>query len=255
MGDAVITYETLFEILRRERNREEIQKVDDTFMQDIAHYFEQKQIHSATKEQNIFSLSEREKTERQILNAKRLLKEIYDRREKKIMLMALNKAKTNSSLINTANILPFEKELYQELLKTLLTARTHTLLPILRGTITSPSEDTAKKSSDKDTITTPEQIKSEQFNETDDMTEKNNSERAFEPKVLKAEPIDAVSVHALEDETNERKKVRFLESVPKFIGPNLEMYGPYNERDEAELPSQIASILITKKRAEDLTKV
>ena len=40
--DVVITYETLFELLRIEKGREELQKLDETFMQDVATYLEQK---------------------------------------------------------------------------------------------------------------------------------------------------------------------------------------------------------------------
>ena len=48
------------------------------------------------------------------------------------------------------------------------------------------------------------------------------------------------------------KSVRFTKSVPKFLGSELEIYGPYEENDIASLPSKIANILIKKERAEEM---
>ena len=48
------------------------------------------------------------------------------------------------------------------------------------------------------------------------------------------------------------KLVRFVHAVPKFVGPELEEYGPFQEEDVANLPSEVANVLITKGRAEAL---
>ena len=48
------------------------------------------------------------------------------------------------------------------------------------------------------------------------------------------------------------KSVRFIKSVPKFLGPELEIYGPFEENDIASLPSKIAKILVKKDRAEEM---
>jgi len=46
--------------------------------------------------------------------------------------------------------------------------------------------------------------------------------------------------------------VRFLYAVPKFVGKELEEYGPFEEEDIANLPSDIADILIGKGRVEEI---
>jgi len=48
------------------------------------------------------------------------------------------------------------------------------------------------------------------------------------------------------------KSVRFIKPVPKFLGPELETYGPFEEQDIASLPSKVANILIRKERAEEI---
>ena len=48
------------------------------------------------------------------------------------------------------------------------------------------------------------------------------------------------------------KMVRFVHAVPKFVGEELEEYGPFEEEDVASLPAEIARILINKGRAEKI---
>ena len=54
------------------------------------------------------------------------------------------------------------------------------------------------------------------------------------------------------EETKNTKLVRFLYAVPKFVGKELEEYGPFGEEDIANLPSEIADVLIGKGRVEEI---
>jgi len=49
---------------------------------------------------------------------------------------------------------------------------------------------------------------------------------------------------------NKKSLVRFLHAVPKFVGVDMNVYGPYDNHDIANLPSNIAEVLISKERAE-----
>ena len=114
MGD--FTYEHLFDFLRRERSREEIQELDDGFYDQANSFLEQQA--AALKEADPLSNSA-DHIRTQLQNSKKLLRELYDRREKKILMLALNKARTGSSIIDTSNIIPAEQPLLEELLATL----------------------------------------------------------------------------------------------------------------------------------------
>ena len=52
----------------------------------------------------------------------------------------------------------------------------------------------------------------------------------------------------------ETKLVRFLHAVPKFVGKELDEYGPFEEEDVASLPVEIANVLITKGRVEEISE-
>ena len=56
---------------------------------------------------------------------------------------------------------------------------------------------------------------------------------------------------ALEVKKN-TKLVRFAYRVPKFVGPELEVYGPFEEEDIANLPLEVAALLISKNRVEEI---
>ena len=128
-----ITYNTLFEILKREKDREEIQKLDNNFIQNLVSYLNEKKrvIEKEQKDLDFFSEEEKNKLMLQLQNIKKLIRDLYDRREKKIIAMALNKSRTGSSLIDTTNLLPIEKKLFEELVEILQKFRKENLFKII----------------------------------------------------------------------------------------------------------------------------
>jgi DNA replication initiation complex subunit (GINS family) len=100
MVDVKITYETLFDLLRRERGRDEIQELDPGFYDDVLTYLtDKKAILDGISDPES---SEAEKTRIQLQNIKKIVKELYERREKKILLLAINKIRTGSNVIDTS---------------------------------------------------------------------------------------------------------------------------------------------------------
>ena len=112
-----ITYETLFEILRREKDKEELQKLSDSFFNDVIIYLEDKK--KALSDVTLQSFGDKKKLEEEFGNIKKILKDLYERREKKIVNLALNISRTKSNLIDTSGLLKEEKELFDSLMKAL----------------------------------------------------------------------------------------------------------------------------------------
>jgi len=115
--EVVFTYESLYELLRREKSREELQKIDVSFYRDILRYLKDKQsaYDDSLAKNDIFSQSEREKLQIQLNNAKRLLRDLYDIRERKILNMSVNHCRTKAHLLDAAHLLPEESVLFQSL--------------------------------------------------------------------------------------------------------------------------------------------
>ena len=209
--EVVITYETLFELLKRERERTDLQKLEPTFFSDTISYIKDKKKILEAKSDSVFAVEERKKTERQLENIYKIIKELYERREKKIISLALDKSRTKSSLIDTTALLQEEKVVFDAIAGILDSYRDSILYSVLN--------------------------------------EKMPFMESFEPK--KRESVDFKTALEMKKST---KLVRFLGHIPKFVGPELEEYGPFEEEDIANLPAAVADVLIGKTRAEEINE-
>ena len=132
MTEGIITYEILYDILRREKTRQELQKIELNFFQDINKYLNEKTaiLDDLKSKSSIFAQKEIEKTEKELNNIKKIIREVYEKREAKIVQLALSSAITNKNQdINNLleeerlifdGIVKFLKEIRQELLSKLL---------------------------------------------------------------------------------------------------------------------------------------
>jgi DNA replication initiation complex subunit (GINS family) len=235
-----ITYETLYEILRAEKNKEELCELDETFYKNVLDYIKEKSriLQEASAKNDIFSVDEHDTTQLQVQNIKKIIKEIYERREKKIIDIALNKSRTNSDIIDTANLLHPEQKFFETLTDLLDKFRLGILSQILA--LKQPNLDLECPMKTEELPKEPEPQEPEN---------KENTAEAEQPKPeLVSEPQKTESEIKQEPEKN-IKKIKIIKPVEQFVGKELEMYGPYNDGDTAELPTEIADILIEKESA------
>ncbi len=205
MTEVKIVFETLYEILRREKYKNELQQLEPTFYNDVVKYLAEKtsMLESQQSKSNIFASAELQKTQKTIESVKKMLKELYERRESKIIQLA-RVAALMGETGELPEILPEEKGLFREVRESLNRYRAGVINNVIEIKIPKVEEP----------------------------------EKAEKPKELKT------------DKKLETKLVRFLNPTPKFIGDDLNIYGPYDEEDIAALPSKVATILIKKNRAE-----
>ena len=202
MGDVVITYEILYEILRKEKYRAELQKVDENFYASVIKYLQEKLaiLESQAKKNSIFASTELEKTQTQLRNVIKILKELYEKRETKIIQFALFSSRSQN-LQDTSTMLPEEYALYCGLKDMFDTYR--------KGIINNILEN------------------------------KMPEIKLVEQKDLKTE------------EKTDSKLVLVLNDVPEFVGPDLNVYGPYKVGETQELPFMVAGMLISTGQAKD----
>lgn len=215
MGEDVkITYETIFELLRSERNKPELQKLEDSFFLDVVDYLREKKQIILKSDDNLFAADDKANVEKQLYNIKKMLKDLYDKRESKIVNMAVSKARIGSNIIDTSSLLKEEKELFDSLCEIFSKFRVDVLLNLINAKV-------------------PELRKVVAAQELKTVASENSS-------------LDGSSASL------GNKMVRFLHAVPKFVGKDLEVYGPFEEEDIANLPAEIADILVLKQRAEEI---
>jgi len=229
-----LSYEVLYEKVRQEKVKSELQPLDPHFIGDLQQYLREKEASytSAASKDDFFSINEREKLQQQVHNIRRLIKELYERREKKIVEMALNRTKLTQDLVDTTHLMDHERILYEQFVALLGQGRSQGIFGILTGGKTldyglAPSLSSIP-SAPSEAVVTPEPLSEPVVGATD---------APQEPSVVS---------------NGTRKSVRFLTFTPPFVDAMLEQYGPYEENQTAELPTDIAEVLISQGSAVEL---
>jgi DNA replication initiation complex subunit (GINS family) len=240
-----ITYETLYEILRAEKTKDELQELDENFYTNVLGYLKEKTkiLQDAAMKDNIFATDEMETTRLQIGNIKKIIKEIYDRREKKILDIAINKSRTNSDIIDTSNLLAQEQKFFKTITGLLDLFRQgilHQLLLLKEPSIEIECEKQAEVPSEQKTTT--ESIAA--------------AEQLPVPLQENKETMQATLALAEEKQTPcaqiGNKRIKITKQTEQFVGKELELYGPFNEGEVTELPGEIADILIGNGKAVEI---
>lgn len=111
----MITYNDLYEILRKERYSEQLQLLPKNFLEDVASYFADKK-EIAAKTDDVFS-DAIIKTKKQFENAISIFRELIVRRRKKLLALAFIAAETGISKRDFENMLDFEKDLFDKIVQ------------------------------------------------------------------------------------------------------------------------------------------
>ena len=196
--EGIITYEKLYEVLRLEKYKKELQTLDQDFFNKVVKYLDEKKLilQSQESKDSVFASDSITKTKRQLENIKLILKELYEKREAKIMQMALFNSRTNERLKEVDDLLHEERSFYGELASLLNKYRVGIYGRLLNSRLPD--------------------VKNEE------VVEKNI------------------------------KTLKFLSTVPRFVGEDMNIYGPYVPEDVASLPLKVSEILIKNNRAKEV---
>lgn len=113
----MITYNELYDALRKERYSEQLQPIPKLFIKEVSAYLKDKK-EIANKEDDNFSDTIL-KTKKQFENSIAIFKELILRRKKKILDLAFVAAETGISKRDFENMLLIEKEAFDGIMKSL----------------------------------------------------------------------------------------------------------------------------------------
>jgi DNA replication initiation complex subunit (GINS family) len=196
----LITYETIRSAHRAEKD-EELQKLPEGFFESVRNWFKHKE-----KMKDTTSLLEVE-------NAKKLLEDIINRRQKKVVLAALRTVRGD---LPPTNLNDEERKFFDQIVN------------ILKGFRNNMKE---------------------KFRSFDDIVEEKIEDAKKSVEVLK--PQEKVEPQKL-IKPDGKLMVKILNDLPRFVGSNLESYGPLKAGDVITLPEKIGNVLITRKVAENI---
>lgn len=198
----VITYETIRNAHRAEKE-EELQKLPQNFFESVKGWFLHKE-----KLKDTTSLLEVE-------NAKKLLEDIINRRERKIVLSAL---RTVRGELPPSSLTDDERKFFDQMVS---------ILKIFRNDM------------------------NDKFRSFDSVAEEKVEEAKKSIEELK--PINQETpVENTFIKPNGKLLVKILADLPKFVGSNMESYGPLKIGDVIYVPDEIGKLLMTRKVAENI---
>ena len=111
----MITYNDIYEVSRKERYSEQLQKLPKNFIKDVSQYFEEKK-EMANRDNDMFSDNVM-KSKKQLENAITLFKELMLMNRKKILNLVLVAAETGISKQDFESMLDFEKNLFDKIME------------------------------------------------------------------------------------------------------------------------------------------
>ena len=259
MDNIKITLETLYDILRNEKKREDLQKLEETFFIDVINYLKEKQTFLATKkdDDDLFASGEKDKLEYEIRSIKRILKEIYEKREKKILDIALNRSRTGSEIIDTSAMLKEEKEFYGQILKIMDDFRRGILLNLFKGELPTlvPQVSMEKKESEIKVTTTPSLSKFEEKEEvkTEETLQTPKEDPELEPSTATQQAPSTNTVLNEDEKTADLKKVE-SESSNGTTG-NIESKEDKESMKTEESPAQTETTESKEESQPEMTKI
>lgn len=201
----IITYETFRKFQRMERENQALQKLPEDFYKSCHEWIKRKsESYEKTKDNMIL---------KEIENVMSIIKDILDRRERKLLSMAIQTVRSN---IPPKNLLSHEEKCFDVIVEHLKEMRENILNEIKEGYEKSKEEQ--KKSPEKSTP--PVEVE----------------------KTVQKEPKPS--------ETDKFKLIRILDDVPQFLGVDGKVYGPLKKDDLITLEDKIADLLVSKNKAE-----
>ncbi len=252
MDEVVISYETLYELLRREKNREAIQKLPDGFMKNLNSYTRslKKNLNGKKREITSFDGGVIQQHEKQLDSLVKVIQELYSRREKKILNMALIKSRTKAQLVDVGNMLDEEKALFDSLVSSMDSNRDIILNRMLgHDTPAGSGAVSARQPGGNDKKT------SSGGPADPGIAGCSKAGKVFGTDTGRLAGSDDSADKAAHSDVamSENIIVRICHPIPRFYDREMNVLGPFEEDEIATLPGDIADILIKKGRAEKIS--
>lgn len=210
-----LDYEELRKCQRREKNTAKLLELKDNFYEELKQLIKEKESHYKQKMDY--------EAKNSLDNIRKIAKDLYKRRERKIMTRALKEAEQAKKY----NLAGKEKQLFQKIREVIEDER-KSLQEILEGI-----EETMEEAN-------------KQTEETDKQTEETEDEEEVEKTEEKKEDTH--------DQDLNKVMVKILKEVPSFVSQNLEKLGPYQPDTKVKLPEKQARMLSEKGLAEKVKK-
>jgi len=233
--DSAITFETFRKFQRKEKKNEKLQELPDDFFGTCVQWINRKEEKFEEKRDSALI--------REIENVKSIVRDIFERRRRKILLLALHSVRSKKV---SKNLLPEEKEFFESTVKNLRQLEENLLERVLKGEEPETSEE--------ETEETEEEVETEEGEEKveEEVKGSREEEKGEEEDKGEVKTRKIGEEKQMEVETSQGQKlVRITDGVDRFVATDDNEYGPLEEGDIVTLPNDVAELLIDKEKAKE----
>ena len=208
MDEDEINYRVLREIQQMEKNTSALTKLKNSFYSDVSDYLKklEERVNTESSPQKLSLLKD------EMQNIRKIVKSIYEQREKKVLLAVVSKARGGNP--NLENMVDVEKKLYDSVLNLLLETR--------ESFLNQEKKDEEKKGEQEEEFSKGDNISS--F----DIAEGGKEEKKMKPSMGNVNPV-----------------VRVKKDIPEFIGTDEKKY-KLRVNDVVSLPGDIGGLLLKR---------
>lgn len=228
--DSAITFETFRKFQRKEKKNEKLQELPEDFFQTCVDWISEKQ--------EKFQENGDSAVLKEMENVKSIVKDIFERRRKKILLLALHSVRSKKV---SENLLPEEKEFFERIVENLRNLEENLLERVLEGK--EPDGEEGEESEVKE----QEEISEEQTAGEEKEEDVEGGEDVVTHDLNSEDGDERVKVESGEGE----KLLKITEPVDRFMGTDDKDYGPLERGDLVTLPEDVAELLLEREKAEE----
>ncbi len=223
-------YEDIYEISRNEKFSSDLQELTKEDLRKIKEYFKEKGKGTQSQNQstNLFATHNRAKVQIEISNASRVIKDLLERRERKLINRSVFNSRIENSIRDTSNMLEIEEELYDQLIFIIKRFR--------KGFTATIDNDGNYPSKIMQKLKIREDIDIKTHFKEGQKTAKKEFKEAIDKQVEKNK-----------EESIDLEEYTITSDTPEFYGPNMNKYGPFITGDKVKLPREVIELLNAQK--------
>ncbi len=238
MDEEEFSYKTLRKIQQAEKQSSTITKIPKTLYDDFQSFRTnlQKQLEKETKQNRQMLLAD------EIQNIEKIITNIYEQREKKIMMAAMTQIRGGSPTVKY--LLDPELNLFNSFQKLLQSTRTLVLSEDKKPEASDNSDETAEKHHEESNTVPYEEEKPEASDNSDETTENHYEEKNTTPHEEKKN-IEKPLIG------NDHMVLQVVKDMPMFVGTDAKKY-LIKEEDILSVPKKMGEMLIKRHIAEKI---
>jgi len=223
-------YEDIYEISRNEKFSSDLQELTKEDLRKIKEYFKEKETATQGQNQstNLFATHNRAKVQIEIGNASRVIKDLLERRERKLINRAVFNSRVENSIRDTSNMLEIEEELYDQLIFVIKRFR--------KGFTATIDNDGNYPSKIMQKLKLREDLDIKTHFKEGQKTAKKELKAAISKQVEKNK-----------EESTDLEEYTITSDTPEFYGTNMQKYGPFTAGDKVKLPKEVIELLNAQK--------